>query len=75
MPIPFMDNDYFKSRCLGWELKFSFFPRRCFYTGKYLWLKLAYRGTAMITGPGEPIFEDRWCEKREYLFLRIKGTI
>ena len=70
-----MDNDYFKSRCLGWELKFSFFPRRCFYTGKYLWLKLAYRGTAMITGPGEPIFEDRWCEKREYLFLKIQGTI
>ncbi len=70
-----MDNDYFKSRCLGWELRFSFFPRRCFYTGKYLWLKLAYRGTAMITGPGEPIFEDRWCEKREYLFLKIQGTI
>ena len=70
-----MDNDYFKSRCIGWELRFSFFPRRCFYTGKYLWLKLAYRGTAMITGPGEPIFEDRWCEKREYLFLKIQGTI
>jgi hypothetical protein len=29
----------------------------------------------MITGPGEPIFEDRWCEKREYLFLKIKGIV
>jgi hypothetical protein len=75
MPIPFMDNDSFKRRCIGWKLIFCLWPRRCFYTGKYLWLQLAYRGTAMITGPGEPIFEDRWCEKREYLFLKIKGIV
>jgi hypothetical protein len=29
----------------------------------------------MITGPGEPIFEHRWCERKEYLFLKIKGAI
>lgn len=68
-------NEAFNRRCLGWQLKFSFFPRRCFYTGKYLWFKLAYRGTAMLTGPGDPIFEDRWCERHEYLFLKIKGII
>jgi hypothetical protein len=29
----------------------------------------------MVTGPGEPIFEDRWCERNKYLILKIKGTI
>lgn len=65
----------FKRRCIGWELKFSILPRRCHYTGKYLWLKQAYFGTSILTGPGESIFEHRWCERREYLFLKIKGTI
>jgi hypothetical protein len=32
-------------------------------------------GTSMLTGPGEPIFDHRWCERNEYLFLKIKGTI
>lgn len=68
-------DDVFNRRCLGWNLKFSIWPRRCFYTGKYLWLTWAYLGTAMITGPGDPVFEDRWCERHAYLFLKIKGTI
>jgi len=29
----------------------------------------------MITGPGETIFEYRWCNRKEFLFLKIKGTI
>ncbi len=65
----------FKRRCIGWELKYSLLPRRCHYTGKSLWLKSAYKGTSMLTGPGEPMFEYRWCERQEYLFLKIKGTI
>lgn len=69
------NNETFKRRCLGWKLTYSLLPRRCFYTGKYLWFKLAYKGTAMLTGPGEPLFEDRWCERHEYLFLKIKGVI
>jgi hypothetical protein len=77
MPLDnlFWTNADFKRRCIGWDLRFSFWPRRCFYTGKYLWLKQAYKGTAMVTGPGEPVFEDRWCDAKEYLFLKIKGTI
>lgn len=69
------DNSLWNRRCLGWELKLSLLPRRCTYTGKYLWLEYAYKGTAMITGPGEPVFETRWCNKKEYLFLKIKGVI
>lgn len=68
-------NESFKRRCIGWELKYSVLPRRCNYTGKRLWLTFAYKGTSMVTGPGDPVFEYRWCERREYLFLKIKGTI
>ncbi len=68
-------NDTFKRQCVGWNLKFCILPKRCHYTGKYLWLTKAYRGVAMITGPGEPVFEYRWCERKEYLFLKIKGVI
>ena len=68
-------DDSFKRRCIGWELKRSFIPRRCYYTGKYLWLKKAWRGTSVLTGPGEPIVEHRWCEHDQFWFLRIKGTI
>jgi hypothetical protein len=76
MPFDNMfDDDGFKRRCIGWDLKFCFLPKRCFYTGKYMWFKKAYIGTAMVTGPGEPIFEDRWCDPKKYLFLKIKGTI
>lgn len=69
------DDDLFNRRCIGWGLKFSFIPRRCHYTGKNLWFEWAYKGTSMITGPGEPVFEHRWCQKHQYLFLKIKGTI
>lgn len=74
-PEPVWDDETFKRRCIGWELKFSFIPQRSYYTGKYLWLKKAWRGTAMLTGPGNPIFEYRWCSQEEFLFLKIKGTI
>lgn len=68
-------NEAFKRRCVGWYLEFSFLPRRCFYTGKYLWFKKAYLGVGMICGPGEPVYEFRWCEKDNYLLLKIKGII
>lgn len=68
-------DEAFKRRCIGWQLKYSLWPRRCYYTGKILWFKLAYKGTSMLTGPGKPISEYRWCERQEYLFLKIKGTI
>ena len=74
-PEPVWSDETFKRRCIGWELKFSFIPRRSYYTGKYLWLKKAWRGTALLTGPGEPIFNYRWCGREELLFLKLKGTI
>jgi hypothetical protein len=74
MPIPFMD-DIFARRCIGWELKLSIWPRRCYYTNKSIWLKCGYKGVAMWTGPGESVFEYRWIEKNEFLIKRLKGML
>lgn len=68
-------DEAFKRRCIGWKLTKSFLPRRCYYTGKYLWLKTAYLGTSVLTGPGESIIEYRWCCREQYIFLKIKGII
>lgn len=67
--------DGFKSHCIGNELKFTILPKKCYITGKILWLEYAYKQTAMWTGPGDPIFEYRWCDKTEFLVARIKGDI
>jgi len=68
-------NESFKRRCIGWQRKFSLLPRRCYYTDKSIWFKRGYKGTEMICGPGEPVFQHRWVHPDEYLFLKIKGTI
>lgn len=65
----------FKTRCIGTELKFVFFPKRCFISEKILWLEYAYRQTAMYTGPGQPVFEYRWYDKTEFIIAKIKETI
>lgn len=75
MPLDNLIDDSFKRLCIGWQLKFCAWPRRCHYTGKILWLKYAYEGTAMLTGPGEALFYHRWVEKNEFLLQQIKGTI
>ena len=67
--------DPFKRRCIGTEYKFTLLPQTCHLTGKRLWLKNAYRQTAMIVGPGDTIFEYRWYDKNEFLIARLKGTV
>ena len=67
--------DPFKSRLLGTQLRFTWFPEKCEITGKRLWLTNAYRQTAMWTGPDEPVFEHRWYDKNEFLIAKIKGEV
>lgn len=75
MPLDNLFDNQFKRWCLGWELKTSLYPRRCFYSNKLIWLEIAYKGTAMIPGPGEPVFIDRWISRNEFLIAKIKGLI
>ncbi len=68
-------DDSFKSHCLGWQLKLSLWPRHCYYTKKRIWFKYAYKGVAMWTGPGDPVYETRWVDRKEFLFQKLIGKI
>jgi hypothetical protein len=71
----FMDGKYssgFNSRA-QWKLSFAFLPKTCDITGKRIWLKYGYKGQAMWTGPGDPVYETRWHDKAEHLIWEIKG--
>jgi len=62
----------FASHCIGKQLKFVWFPKRCHLTRKIIWFKKAYRLTAMWVGPGETMFEHRWHSKKEHIFWELK---
>ena len=75
MPLDQLFDNQFKRWCLGWQLKLCLWPNRCFYSNKLIWLERAYEGTAMIPGPGEPVFINRWVSRNEFLIATIKGLI
>lgn len=58
-----------------WRLTFAWWPQRCEFSGQCIWFKLAYRGTAVYTGPGPAVYEHRWATQEQYLIARLKGTI
>lgn len=67
--------DGFKDHCLGWQLKLSLWPRQCYYTEKRIWFKYAYKGVAMWTGPGDPVYETRWIDRKEFIIQKLMGKI
>ncbi len=67
-------EDWGLNRIKWWELKFCWFPKKCFLSGKKLWGKRAYKGLLYIHGPGEPVIDVYWIDKKEYLFWKIKRT-
>lgn len=68
-------DDGFKRNCIGTEIKFIWLPKYCHFSGQRLWLQYAYRQTAMYTGPGDAIFEERWYSKNQFLLARIKELV
>lgn len=58
-----------------WQLKRSLWPRRCQVSGRSIWLRLAYRGIAVWTGPDDSVREVKWLSRQEFLFGRIAGKI
>ena len=72
LPIPGMDNsDEFYNRAY-WRQRFTWLPKRSALTGRWLWLRRVYEGTAMWTGPGDPVFEFRYHEPAEHLIWKLK---
>ena len=57
-----------------WRLRFLWWPRRSALTGRWLWLRYVYEGTAMWTGPGDPVFEFRYHEPVEHIIWQLKGN-
>lgn len=56
-----------------WQLNFCWFPKRCHITKRFLWLKMAYCGTVMYTGPGEAVLDFRWHDMDEHLIWLLKA--
>ena len=54
------------------ELKRSWWPRSCYRSKSLLWFCWAYRARRIITGPGDPIVEDRWYDRNEFLILKLQ---
>lgn len=71
----FYKDHVFTRHCIGTEYKFVWFPKRCHISNKKLWLKYAYVQTALWTGPGDEIFENRWYDKNEFLIARLKDRV
>ena len=67
------NNDYFWERALLRDLRFVWWPKHCYVSGKLIWLSFAYRFRRIITGPGEPVIEDRWITKVEGIIKLLKG--
>lgn len=63
--------DPFEARCVGKQIKFAWLPKKCYITGKRIWLKNALKRTAMWTGPGDNIFEHRWYDPQEYMIWQL----
>jgi len=55
------------------KLCWSLWPRSCTVSKRLLWFTQAYRARRIITGPGEPVVEDRWYSTEEFLILKLKG--
>ena len=66
--------DGFWSRVI-FTYHWSFWPRRCYTTGQWLFCTIAMRGRAIWTGPGDPIVEDRWYHRNEGLMLATGSVI
>ena len=69
----FIEDYAFKRACIKTELKFVIWPKKCYITGKSLYLRYVYRQTAMWTGPGDPVFEHRYYDVNEFLISQLKG--
>ncbi len=72
MPQDTLMND-FRRRRIGKTVKRCLIPRRCFLSGKQVWLQKCVVVTTMLTGPGDVIFTDYWCDQKEYFLDEIKG--
>jgi hypothetical protein len=68
-------GDGFRIHCIGTSKEFVIWPRKCYRSGKTIWLEYAYKRTAMYTGPGDPEFENRWYNSNQYIVAKLLGEV
>lgn len=56
-----------------WSMMFCWFPVKCHITKRFMWLKMAYCGTLMFHGPGEPVTDFRWHDPEQHLIWLLKS--
>jgi uncharacterized cupin superfamily protein len=66
-----LDLFYYKAT---WQETFAWLPHVCKRSGRRIWLERAYQGTAMYTGPGEPVYEHHWHSSKEHLIWLLTKT-
>jgi hypothetical protein len=71
-PLKGNNRDWGLHRVKAWDLKLCWLPRTCCLSKQQLWGQQAYHGVRWIHGPGEPIVEEYWIEKNEFLLWQLK---
>jgi hypothetical protein len=66
------DIFYRYNRYLGAELKFAWLPKICNLTNQRIWLKYAYRLTAIWYRQPDVKGEFRWHEKKAHIMWLLK---
>ena len=68
-------KDAFAMHCRGTQLKFIVLPKRCYITGRLMFLEYAYKQTAMWPGLDDSVFEYRYYDKHQFLVERLKESL
>jgi hypothetical protein len=74
VPSYFETIEYALKRVESWHLEFAFMPHRCIRSRSLIWLKYAYKGIRIITGPGTPVVETFWMTKEDFIIWQLKGN-
>ncbi len=62
------------TRVKAWALKLCLWPRTCCLSKRQLWAQQAYHGVRWIHGPGEPVEEEYWIDRNEFVIWKLKGN-
>ena len=65
-------DNFYRNKYLGTEFKFTWLPETCTLTSERIWLKYAYRLTAIWAGPEDFIYETRWHDKNAHIMWLLK---
>lgn len=70
----YYDNIYLETE---WKKEFSWLPKKCYKSGKLIWLTEGYRGELIYKYSGIPHYarEIKWLNKKMYIMLKLKGEI